>query len=657
MKKLYVLFLGCVLSTVSISQNPTYQQKLYYTCKVWGFVKYFHSNVSVCGVNWDSVLIHCLPLVKSAVTKNDFNDALDTMMNGAGPMALAATPACDTLPPALKRDLNVNWISDTSIFRHDIITILDTINNNFRPHTECWVQNNSYTNSYNGFLVFPYDSLMINANTYSSFLDEWHRIMLLYKTWNIINYFNPYNYLHNIPWDSTLYNNVLMFDNATNDYSLYIALRKVASDNNDAHTEGLTYDGNQWFPYGNGYSYELVLKYIPNKYVVVQSGISSIHRGDEIISVNGLTTQQWEDSLRPFVSAGDTSVFRRAIAQYMLCGSFNASAKMSIRDSAGIIQNLTVPRTTLYYSNWFYTYYPNDTLANVQWKYWSNCNIGYVNVGEMQDTGTAVANMYSTLQSSSAIIFDIRNYPVSSAIWDLVNYMYANQTTYATYSQPDVTYPGTVYWDSIYAGYNGNTGAYKGKVIILFNEQTQSAAENCCMILSATSKNVVKIGSQTAGTDGNVTWFRLSDYIQTGFTTLDWRYPNGDSTERRGIIPDSICYPTSAGIRAGRDEVLEKALQVAGCPLAVQNIEKPQRNILVFPNPSNGLFTIKSPVASGQSSVEVYNMLGQQVYSQYTLPNTQYQIDISNQPTGIYFYRVISENGNLIGAGKLIIVR
>src|ERR1700728_2566658 len=106
MKKLQVILLLTLSSSLinlSTAQNPTYQQKLFYTCKVWGFVKYFHSNVSTCGVNWDSVLLHCLPLVKNAVTQNDFNNALDTMLNAAGPMAITHAPPCDTVPPELSR--------------------------------------------------------------------------------------------------------------------------------------------------------------------------------------------------------------------------------------------------------------------------------------------------------------------------------------------------------------------------------------------------------------------------------------------------------------------------------------------------------------------------------------------------------------------------
>jgi hypothetical protein len=53
--------------------------------------------------------------------------------------------------------------------------------------------------------------------------------------------------------------------------------------------------------------------------------------------------------------------------------------------------------------------------------------------------------------------------------------------------------------------------------------------------------------------------------------------------------------------------------------------------------------------------VEVYDILGEKVYSQFNNQQTTFNIDLSNQPNGVYFYRVISEDGNLFGEGKLII--
>ena len=52
-------------------------------------------------------------------------------------------------------------------------------------------------------------------------------------------------------------------------------------------------------------------------------------------------------------------------------------------------------------------------------------------------------------------------------------------------------------------------------------------------------------------------------------------YPDGKPTQRIGIIPDLEIKPTIAGIRAGRDEVLEAAIhQILGPDTPAEQIEK-----------------------------------------------------------------------------------
>jgi uncharacterized repeat protein (TIGR03803 family) len=78
--------------------------------------------------------------------------------------------------------------------------------------------------------------------------------------------------------------------------------------------------------------------------------------------------------------------------------------------------------------------------------------------------------------------------------------------------------------------------------------------------------------------------------------------------------------------------------------------------IKVYPNPSKGVFKIQLPVGSGQLSVEVYNMLGEKVYTTQAIKQSQ-TINLTGQPKGVYFYRVIAENGSFIGEGKEVIMR
>jgi len=83
---------------------------------------------------------------------------------------------------------------------------------------------------------------------------------------------------------------------------------------------------------------------------------------------------------------------------------------------------------------------------------------------------------------------------------------------------------------------------------------------------------------------------------------------------------------------------------------------KETNTITVYPNPSNGLFQlkIKNYELGMNKGVEVYNMLGEKIFSQYSLVTSQYSIDLSGQPSGVYLYRITNTDGSVISTGKLI---
>jgi len=68
------------------------------------------------------------------------------------------------------------------------------------------------------------------------------------------------------------------------------------------------------------------------------------------------------------------------------------------------------------------------------------------------------------------------------------------------------------------------------------------------------------VGSQTAGASGNFTLFWAPGGIRIVFTGMAARYVDGRQFQRIGIWPDVEIRPTIAGMRAGKDEVLERAV-------------------------------------------------------------------------------------------------
>jgi hypothetical protein len=72
----------------------------------------------------------------------------------------------------------------------------------------------------------------------------------------------------------------------------------------------------------------------------------------------------------------------------------------------------------------------------------------------------------------------------------------------------------------------------------------------------------------------------------------------------------------------------------------------------VFPNPSNGIFTIINKRLN-YTNAEIYNIFGQNIYS-IQMSSEKVEIDLSKYPKGFYFYQ-LKWKSKIIGMGKIII--
>ena len=77
-----------------------------------------------------------------------------------------------------------------------------------------------------------------------------------------------------------------------------------------------------------------------------------------------------------------------------------------------------------------------------------------------------------------------------------------------------------------------------------------------------------------------------------------------------------------------------------------------KNNISVYPNPSNGIFRVD--VKNNLNVIiTIVNVLGETVLEK-KISDTSVTIDLSNYPTGVYFYQARNQAGN-IKSGKLIV--
>ncbi|MBA4241379.1 MAG: hypothetical protein C0448_11675 [Sphingobacteriaceae bacterium] len=76
-------------------------------------------------------------------------------------------------------------------------------------------------------------------------------------------------------------------------------------------------------------------------------------------------------------------------------------------------------------------------------------------------------------------------------------------------------------------------------------------------------------------------------------------------------------------------------------PTGVNELMGTENDIEIFPNPSNGVFSIHSQTVNNEEQyIEVYNMLGAKIHSSDKSKLSAYTVDLSRQPKGIYFVKV-----------------
>ncbi len=393
-----------------------------------------------------------------------------------------------------------------------------------------------------------------------------HRLFALFNYWNAIQYFFGYKNLLPEPWDNKLLKHIPHFIAATDGVKYQLAIRHLASDIHDSH--GFVSNTNSRTPIRDVYGYwpPVTVEFIGNKLYIVDIGkdslqsMSNVDLWDEIEAINGETVAAAAQKWRTYIASSNESTFKRDVVNTIINGAKDSKLTLTLNRN-GVRKNVELVRTGR-----------NQAISrknvdfNDDYPVFKKLegNIGYVNMGSLK-TGQ-VDSMFQSLMNTKAIIFDIRNYPNGTA-WSIAPRLAAKEKKAVRFEAPMVTAD----WIT------GDEGAeqalfyftvrpdttkprYKGKVIILCNQQTQSQAEYSIMMFQGAA-DVTVIGSQTAGADGNVTNVVLPGGYIASFSGAAVIYPDGKGTQRTGIRVDVQAVPTLAGLKAGKDEVLERALQ------------------------------------------------------------------------------------------------
>ena len=139
-------------------------------------------------------------------------------------------------------------------------------------------------------------------------------------------------------------------------------------------------------------------------------------------------------------------------------------------------------------------------------------------------------------------------------------------------------------------------------------------------------------------TNDNIVWEYISPVPNNSTSPVS----QGSPPSPNNLTFRAIKYPTNHPAFNGRDitpgSPIELNPNISACLALNLDDNQLAEHFDIFPNPSQGLFTVKSTFDI--ESIEVYNLLGAKIK---TITNSK-SVDLSNETTGVYFLKLLSQN-------------
>lgn len=174
----------------------------------------------------------------------------------------------------------------------------------------------------------------------------------------------------------------------------------------------------------------------------------------------------------------------------------------------------------------------------------------------------ALMSVWPQLVEAKGVIFDLRGYPGSAGA-ELLTYLTDDAIKSASWNVPILTMPGyeKVTWVTSNWDLPPRQPRPKGRIAFLTGGGAISYAESCMGIVEAYRLGEI-VGAPTAGSNGNVTAVKLPGGYSLSFTGMKVLKHDGSRHHGVGIQPTVPVSPTIEGLAKGRDEVLDKAVEV-----------------------------------------------------------------------------------------------
>lgn len=534
--------------------DPRVPGNLETLCRVWGYAKYHHPVFcdTLCRVDVDSALFALLPQVVHAdrVTRN--RHLLDWVRSLGAYTPNRVDYEQSLAPLELVSTVDLAWTRDTILLGCDLSHLLQDLR--YAERGENYYLRMGTMENGPGY---HYLSLRNEKSYPTQQMDSGLNLLTLFRLWNVIEYYAPNRSLTLHPWEEVLTSYIPRMGVETDPVRFSRLYMRLIRELNDGHA---------YAPIEMLFGQRMLPVWplqAEGRLFVGYSGDSLLERGDEVVAIDGEPISERLELLREYASRSNEASLRQALRYYGLCTRRDTAEV--VRRRAGVCDTLRV--ATVPYGSVSPLYDPAQ-LEQPPFRLLVD-SVGYIYAGTF--SREHLAQVVQTLPRTRALIIDLRTYPlkVDGALIALIGQslrtesVVVRQALYQTLALPGLFYRQEQWLFEDFGEVAARcTEPYKGRVILLVDEMTQSNPEFQAMAFQSCPQTQT-IGSPTSGADGDIVSLPLPGGLMTYFSGIGIFYPDGTPTQNVGVRLDIEVLPTAEGLQAGRDEVLERALELA----------------------------------------------------------------------------------------------
>lgn len=296
---------------------------------------------------------------------------------------------------------------------------------------------------------------------------------------------------------------------------------------------------------------------------VVHAGPSAdgLAVGDLLVAVDGQPVAVRSRWLAAHLPASTGHALARRVGDRLLAGQPDTTAVLTVCGTDGAKRTVEVPRLPRLPAT--VPRRPDIDLVEP--------GIGCLDLGQLE-VGR-VGEAMRMARQVDALVVDLRGYPHATAA-ALAAELADLPVRAARVAMREVRFPAGsltrsgesqetwTYHDQMVQPARKGHG-YRGSLVVVIDAGCISQGEHTALFLAAAARKAVFVGEPTNGANGNVADLLLPGGIRALFTGTGVTHPDGRALQRCGIRPDVPAQRTLAGVRAGRDELFEAALDVA----------------------------------------------------------------------------------------------